>query len=353
MPSNFNRIEYKKPFYRIKASLREHLKQYSRLAELPISYDDLMRYSDMLPVYDKNGEDTLWSSVIYPQSDLEHIHTHLVKLYQLLNADGEEADYLRIGSIDFCNYGNSKPFRIKVVNELNDNHDYFYLKRSDASRVYGLELEHIFSPDKINFLVNNDTLIEEHIVGIPCDEFIRRNTRKKIENRLRLAKEFVKFNERCFVRLLGDMRAYNFVIEINQDFDNIQYRLRAMDFDQQSYEGRKNMYLPQYYKDNIAFVNLAQELLSHKAAEEYVKQERSAMKRRFLAARLRTRSLLRRMKNDRISTNENIRNLREELALFHGTDRFYSCKNMGEILQLHLECKLGVKIYPERSLRQI
>jgi hypothetical protein len=46
-------------------------------------------------------------------------------------------------------------------------------KKADASRVYGLELEHILSPDKINFLVYEDTLVEEHIMGIAGDVFIK------------------------------------------------------------------------------------------------------------------------------------------------------------------------------------
>jgi hypothetical protein len=52
-------------------------------------------------------------------------------------------------------------------------------------RIYGLELEHILSPDKINFLVYNDTLIEEHIMGIPVMFFIKiivRVHRKEISN---------------------------------------------------------------------------------------------------------------------------------------------------------------------------
>ena len=65
---------------------------------------------------------------------------------------------------------------------------------------------------------------------------------------MRLAKEFVKFNERCFVRLLGDMRAYNYVIAVTPDFENEQYRVKAIDFDQQSYEGRRIMYLPQLFQ---------------------------------------------------------------------------------------------------------
>jgi hypothetical protein len=34
-------------------------------------------------------------------------------------------------------------------------------------------LEHILSPDKINFLVYEDTLVEEHIMGIAGDVFIK------------------------------------------------------------------------------------------------------------------------------------------------------------------------------------
>ena len=159
-----------------------------------------------------------------------------------------------------------------------------------------------------------------------------------------LAKEFVKFNERTFIRLLGDMRAYNFVVEITQDFDNVQYRLRAMDFDQQCYEGRKNIYKPQFYKDNIELVQLVQELMPEKIANQYQRIERVAMKRRYLAARNRTRSLLRIMRKDRISTDENIKLLRSELAEHHKDDGFLKLVTMGEIWNLHLEKSLNVEI---------
>ena len=61
-------------------------------------------------------------------------------------------DYLYIDRVDLCVYGNTLPFRIRVVNRINENFDYFYVKRADASRIYGLELEHILSPNSINFL---------------------------------------------------------------------------------------------------------------------------------------------------------------------------------------------------------
>ena len=341
----FNDIEHKKPIYKIKAPLREHLRQYSRLIKLPISYDDLLRFQDLIPLTDINGDETLWFGALYNESENDFFHSELIKIYQMLVADGDEIPYLRIESIDFCSFGNSKPFRIKVINEINDNHDYFYVKKADASRIYGLELEEIFSPDKVTYFVDNMTLVEDHIVGIPCDEFIKKYKGIQIENRLRFAKEFVKFNERCFVRLLGDMRGYNFVVEITQDFDNVQYRLRPMDFDQQSYEGRKNIYLPQYFKDNKELVDLAQELMSNEVAEQYMKQERVAMKKRFLAAKQRTKSLLRRMNRDMISSKENIETLKEDLAKFHSNDLFLEKKSMGDILTLHLELKLGIKIF--------
>lgn len=336
----FNRIEYKKPFFPVKAHLRQHLKRYSRQANLTFTYDDLLRYKDLMPIYDEDGDETLWYSVLYSPSEGEAIQGELIRGYQLLVGGGALTSHLRIESIQYCSFGNSKPFRIKVVNEINDNHDYYYVKKADASRIYGLELEEIFSPDKVSFLVGGDTLIEEHIIGIPCDVFIRKHQDVKIENRLRFAKEFVKFNERCFTRLLGDMRAYNFVVEITQDFDNVQYRLRAIDFDQQSYEGRKTIYLPQYYKDNIEMVNLATELLSPEVAAQYQREERVAMKKRYMANRRRTGSLISRMRRDHISTEENVKTLRKELAKHHNDGSFLKLDNMADILVKHLEHQL-------------
>ena len=198
----FNHIEYKKPVYKIKANLKDHLRQYSRLDNLPITYEDLVHFTDLIPLEDDEGKKTLWHLAIYKQDELQALSKALVEVYQKLVSDGDTIPYLRIDRIDFCSFGNSQPFRIRVVNEINDNYDHFYVKRADSSRIYGLELEEIFSPNRVNYLVDNQTLVEDHVVGIPVDDFILKNKTIKIENRLRLAKEFVKFNERCFVRLL-------------------------------------------------------------------------------------------------------------------------------------------------------
>ena len=71
----------------------------------------------------------------------------------------------------------------------------------------------MLSPYNLHFLVYKDTLIEEHIAGIPGDVFIKEMLPACSEpEKAQIAKEFVKFNERCMIRLLGDMRSYNYVI---------------------------------------------------------------------------------------------------------------------------------------------
>ena len=49
------------------------------------------------------------------------------------------------------------------------------------------------------------------------------------------------------------MRSYNYVIVPTHDFDQVQYRIRAIDFDQQSYEGSFKVYMPQFLKRKIIF----------------------------------------------------------------------------------------------------
>ena len=118
-----------------------------------------------------------------------------------------------------------------------------------------------------------------------------------------------------------------------------------MDFDQQSYEGRKNIYLPQFFKDNIQLVQLAQEVMSIETAEQYMNEERSAMRKRFQASLFEAKNLLRVMKKDRISSDENVARLKTELAEFYGNDQFLKCRTMGEILILNIENRLQIEIF--------
>lgn len=249
--------------------------------------------------------------------------------------------HLYIERIDYCVFGNTKPFRVRVVNHFNDNYDHFYVKQADASRIYGLELEDLLSPNHITYLVDHETLVEEHITGIPGDRFIADYMERPNRNRVRLAKEFIKFNERCFVRLLGDMRSYNYVIAVTPDFEDEQYRVRPIDFDQQSYEGRKNIYLPQFFKDNLPVVRLCMNLLNLDTMRQYQQEERTLMARRFTSARNQLEALVQCMRQDPLSTPEKIAHLREELAVYHHYDEFRHLTTMGDILWHHIHSCLS------------
>ncbi len=310
---NYKLISQKKPAYPINDLLYKYLTKYNRNIKIPVFYDDLLRFTGAIVVYDKNGEDTLWVSVYFSEHERDEIDLSLKRMYLILHGDGSEDSlpYLTVDAIDYCTFGNSKPFRIKIRNILNDNHTYLYIKKADASRVYGLELEHILSPNNINFLVYKDTLIEEHVLGVPGDQFLNENLDKVSDSgKKRLSKEFVKFNERCMIRLLGDMRSYNYVIVASYDFDQVEYRIRAMDFDQQSFEGNLKVYFPQFFKENYQFVKMVSENLQDESVEQYKKEERSAIARRIKGAQERVNDLLECMVNDNISTPEKIDQLK-------------------------------------------
>ncbi len=337
-----NSISKKKQYYPIARPLRRYLRTYDRETRLPVRYDDLLHYSDSFPYYDKKGQDTLWETVMYEQQMQSELNTGLTQIYALLKTDGDMSvmEHLYVSRIDYCTFGNSNPFRVQIMNQLNDNYDYFYVKRADASRIYGLELEHILSPNRINYMVDGDSLIEEHIAGIPGDVFIKEYIERPNSNKVRIAKEFVKFNERCFVRLLGDMRSYNYVIDITPDFEDEQYRVRAIDFDQQSYEGRKSMYLPQFFKDNNAIVDLVLKLLKPETVKQYQNEERTLMFRRLRSARYRLKDLIDCMRSDTISTPEKVTQLKEELAKHHNAPEFLKCTCMGDLVRLNLKITL-------------
>ena len=335
-------ISKKKPAYTISSPLRLYLEKFDRDMKLPVSYEGLMHWKEGFPIMDKNGVDTLWESVMYEPSRMEELNQGLTQVYALLKTDGDISviGHLRVDRIDFCHFGNSNPFRIRIINQFNDNYDYFYVKVADASRVYGLEFEHILSPNRINYLVDGNSLIEEHIAGIPGDQFIDQFLSMSNFGKVRLAKEFVKFNERCFVRLLGDMRSYNYVIDITPDFEEAQYRVRAIDFDQQCYEGRKNVYLPQFFKENNAIVDFCREIMTPETITQYKYEERILIKKRYESASYRTNNLLVAIKQDSISTPKKINQLKTELNKYHKTQEFNSCKTMGEIMGIHLELML-------------
>ncbi len=330
----------RKPHFPIGEGLRGYLRRYKRERDLPLTYERLRAFQEGIPLVDADGKPTLWDTVIYHAGEMSALNEALKQIYALLKVDGDFTviQHLYVDRVDFCTFGNSTPFRIRIVNAFNDNQDYFYIKKADASRAYGLELEHLLSPNRLNFLTHGNTLVEEHIPGVPGDIFIKDWLAARPDVRpVRIAKELVKFNERCFVRLLGDMRSYNFVFVVTPDFEDAQLRIRAMDFDQQSFDGRKNFYLPQYFKENRPLAMFCAKHLRLETANQYQREEQTLMLQRADLASERLGRLLREMAADPISPPEKVRQLRESLAEYYQRTEYLRCESMGALVQQNLE----------------
>ena len=330
--------------YEISPLLRQYLYRFDRLREIPNVYLDLVRFAGAVPYENPAGRETLWLTVMYSPEDLEELQPKLLKIYSELKIgrDAAEHAHLRVDRIDFGEFGNSKPFRIRVTNFFNDNSDYFYVKQVDASRIYGLELEHILSPERMNYIIKGNTLIEEHIAGVPGDSFLKEYLDDRRLNRVRLAKEFTKFTERCFIRLLGDMRSVNYVVDITPDFEEVQYRVRAIDFDQQSYEGNGNIYLAFRFNSNRQITKLAFNVLNRQSIDQYVHEEHAQMKRRAKVEMTRLKALLGVMRREQIAPEAHVHRLAKELNRMHGTTDFMDCKSMGELTAQQLSIMLSV-----------
>jgi hypothetical protein len=329
----------KKPIFPVNAPLREYLTQYGREVKLPAGYDDLTRFIYTVPIKGKDGKDSSWERVSYDMREWDFLRENLVKNYAILKTKGdlEYVNHLDVAAIDFCFFGNSQPFRIRIVNKYNANFDHYYIKQTDASRIYGLELEHLLSPNRIIYFTHNNTLVEEHIPGIPGDVFINEYLNSPSTNQIRLAKEFVKFNERCFTQLLGDMRSYNFIVNITPDVLNYQYRFRAIDFDQQCYEGRKNLYRPQFFKENRPYVDIVSKYLNEESIAQYQAEEKTLMAFRLSSSRYRIKELLDIMIDANISKAEKIEQLKQELADHFNEPNFLKATTMGHIVKTQLK----------------
>lgn len=339
MEENDVKISRKKPIYPVGPGLLKYLKTYQRDGRLPLAYKDLLNFHETVPAVDKFGQDTLWEIPMYPPHIQEILYEQLKVVYAQLKASGNIriVQHKEIEKIEFCAFGNTHPFRVKIVNRLNDVYDYFYIKQADASRIYGLELEEIVSPNQVNYLYDKETLVEEHIAGIPGDVFAKTSMKSADYNQTRIAKEFVKFNERCVISMLGDMRSYNFVMQITPDFDDFQFRIRAIDFDQQFYEGNIKVYMPQFFKENLPFVKLSMEQLNEKTVLQYQQEERSSIVHRVRSERHRIKDLRDASKTQQLSSVENIERLKQEYAKFYENEHYYKCHSMTDIIELNVK----------------
>jgi hypothetical protein len=341
-------IARRKTRYPVSPTLRQYLHHFDRQRAIPAVYTELARFSGAVPYEDPGGRETLWLTVMYPPETLEELRPQLTAIYSELKlgrgSGAEQHGHLVVDRIDFGDFGNSRPFRIRITNLFNDNSDYFYVKKADASRIYGLELEHILSPNRINYLVHGDTLVEEHIAGVPGDVFLRDQLSRAGINRVRVAKEFTKFCQRTLIRLLGDMRSANYIFEVTPDFEEVQYRVRAVDFDQQSYEGEARVYLAHRFRSNRALVRLTLDVLNRKTMEQYAAEERSQMSRRAKVESGRLRALLGVMRREDLAPRDHVASLAAGLGRIHGCGDFDGCLTMGDLTARHIARMLDLQM---------
>ena len=132
-----------------------------------------------------------------------------------------------------------------------------------------------------------------------------------------------------------------FVVDITPDFEEIYYRIRSIDFDQQSYEGKKAVYLPQYFKQNNAIIELGMKCLTNESVLQYQREERSLIAGRIRVERSRIQDLMNVMMEDQICLPDNLNQLKTELAQHYRNNSFLQCRSMGEVVMKSLELVLA------------
>src|SRR5690606_26426699 len=147
----------------------------------------------------------------------------------------------------------------------------------------------------------------------------------------------VKFNERCMITLLGDMRAYNFVMQITPDFDDFQFRIRAIDFDQQFYEGNPKGYMPQFFKDNLPYVQRRMDHPTATPGTQYHQEQRSSIVDRVRSERHRIAALRDVSSTEELSTEAHVNQLKKGYAEYYQNDHYFNCCTMTDIIELNVK----------------
>jgi hypothetical protein len=132
------------------------------------------------------------------------------------------------------------------------------------------------------------------------------------------------------------MHSSNFVVDVTPDFEETHYRIRAIDFDQQSYEGKKSIYLPQYFKENNALIQLGMSVITPESMRQYQREERALIATRVKSARKELEDILLTMEGDDLAPKAHVNSLKQELAKHYENEDFLTCQSMGEILRKSL-----------------
>ncbi len=119
--------------------------------------------------------------------------------------------------------------------------------------------------------------------------------------------------------------------------------LRSIDFDQQSYEGRARIYLPQFYKENLPYVQFAQQAISMETAEQYRNEERALLAKTATLGQGTAGTAHWIMRSDTHFFGGDSRGIGQRIwPCITRTRRFSKCASMGELLERHMEVMLGL-----------
>jgi hypothetical protein len=95
--------------------------------------------------------------------------------------------------------------------------------------------------------------------------------------------------------------------------------------------------MPQYFKENNPIINLGLKSMSEVLSLQYQKEERTRLLIRVKAAGGQLEALLNSMRNEELSSEENVRNLRSDLSDLYGDRSFLKCNTMGDLISTSLE----------------
>jgi hypothetical protein len=290
---------------------------------LPISYYELLNYHFSTPIL-INGKASLWEKLNYNTTEYASITKKLQLLYtQLYN----NLTSPMVEQISFCEYGNSFPFKITYANGK-----IIYVKKPDASRLLGNILENVFNPDPpFKFLLHNNTFVETHIEGQEAFAWLKQLPTAKYDKPqlVQIAKAFVQFNQYCNLRLLGDMRNYNFhIIETNGAF-----QFQSIDFDQQNFEEFLPFYFPAFYKDNVEFVNLVKNNLLPKQIQQAENETLVQIKQAITNNADFLEKLFMALESTELSFMYKAKRLAAALNTYWNTNTFSACTTMLQVLQ--------------------
>ncbi|MEC8333741.1 MAG: hypothetical protein VXZ83_06430, partial [Verrucomicrobiota bacterium] len=81
----------RKRFFPVNGLFRDYLSKYDRAMDLPVTYEDMLKYEDSFPLVGTDGEDTLWQTLIYEQQFGRELYDGLKRIYTLLRSGGDES----------------------------------------------------------------------------------------------------------------------------------------------------------------------------------------------------------------------------------------------------------------------